>query len=94
MVVDWEERKNRANERKHGISFETAAKVFDDPNALTYVDRVVDDEERWHALGLVDGVLILSVVHTIEEQYGEEKIRIISARKAIPRERALYEAPH
>jgi uncharacterized protein len=68
--------------------------VFGDPNAVTYVDCIVDDEERWRTLGLVGGVVILLGVHTIEEQDGEEEIRIISARKAIPRERALYETPH
>jgi uncharacterized protein len=68
--------------------------VFADPNSVTYVDRVVEGEERWHALGILRGLVILLVVHTLEEQNGEEKIRIISARKAIARERAFYEAPH
>jgi len=94
MVFAWDETKERINRRKHRVSFDTATKVFDDPNAVTYVDRVVDGEERWHTLGLVDGDVILLVVHTIEEQNGEEEVRIISARKAIPRERALYQTPH
>jgi uncharacterized DUF497 family protein len=94
MVFAWDEGKDRRNRRKHRLSFDTAAAVFDDPNAVTYLDRVVDGEERWHTLGLVGGDVILLVVHTIEEHHGEEEIRIISARKAIPRERALYEAPH
>ncbi len=94
MVFAWDETKDRINRRKHRVSFDTATQVFDDPNAVTYVDRVVDGEERWHTLGLVGGDLILLVVHTIEEENGEEEVRIISARKAIPRERALYETAH
>jgi uncharacterized DUF497 family protein len=73
-------------------SFETAARIFDDPNLVSYRDRVVDDEERWHTIGCAGGIAILLVVHTSEEQHGEEELRIISARKASPRERALYHA--
>jgi uncharacterized DUF497 family protein len=94
MVFAWDETKERINRRKHRVSFDTATEVFDDPNAVTYVDRVVDGEERWHTLGLVGGDVILLVVHTIEEQNGEEEVRIISARKGVPRERALYETSH
>jgi uncharacterized protein len=94
MVFAWDETKDRINQRKHRVSFDTATEVFEDPNAVTYVDRAVDGEERWHTLGLVGGDVILLVVHTIEEQNGEEEVRIISARKAIPRERDVYEASH
>jgi uncharacterized DUF497 family protein len=83
--------KDGANRRKHGVSFETAVKAFDDPDAVSYLDRVVDGEERWHTLGLVGGVVILLVVHTIEEQNGEEEVCIVSARKASSRERDRYE---
>ncbi len=92
MVFAWDENKDRINRRKHGVSFEAAARIFEDPNAVSYVDRVVDGEERWHTIGLAGGVVILLVVHTIEEQHGEEEIRIISARKASSRERTLYES--
>jgi uncharacterized DUF497 family protein len=51
---------------------------------------MVDDEERWHSIGCAGGIAILLLVHTSEEQNGEEEIRIISARKASRRERALY----
>jgi len=76
------------------VAFYTATRVFDDPNVISYLDRIVEGESRWHTLGLVDGIVILLVVHAFEEQNGEEEIRIISARKAIPRERALYEASY
>jgi uncharacterized DUF497 family protein len=99
VVFAWDENKNRINRRKHGVPFETAALVFEDPNLVSYPDRTVDagpfgNEERWHTIGRVGGIALLLVVHTSEEQHGEEEIRIISARKASRRERALYQAPH
>ncbi len=94
MVFAWDEKKNRTNRRKHGVSFETAARIFEDPNVVSYRDRAVDDEERWHAIGCAGGVSVLLVVHTSEEQHGEEEIRIISARKASPSDRALYHSSH
>jgi uncharacterized DUF497 family protein len=92
MLLAWDEVKNRINRRKHGVSFETAARVFDDPLAVSYVERVVEGEKRWHTISRAGGIAVVLVVHTIEEKNGEEKIRIISARKAGPRERALYDS--
>jgi uncharacterized DUF497 family protein len=92
MIFAWDERKDRINRRKHGISFEAATQVFQDQNVVSYLDLVVDNEERWHTIGLAGGLSILLVVHTSEEIHGEEEIRIISARKASPRERAVYNA--
>ena len=91
MRFEWDEAKNRRNRVKHRISFETAIAVFDDPSSLSILDRVVEDEERWQTLGLIDGVLVVLVAHTCREEEGEEVIRIISARKATPRERSWYE---
>ena len=91
MVFAWDEGKNRINRRKHGVSFELAVRVFEAPAAVSYVERVVDGRERWHTIGLAGGMSVLLVVHTVEEKNGEEEVRIISARKADPRERALYE---
>ncbi|MFN0166580.1 MAG: BrnT family toxin [Bryobacteraceae bacterium] len=90
MVFVWDENKNRINRLKHRVSFETAARIFEDPNVVSYRDRVVDEEERWHSIGCAGGIAIQLVVHISKEQHGEEEIRIISARKASPRERALY----
>lgn len=92
VLFAWDEVKNQVNRRKHGVSFESAARVFEDPIAVSYVDRIVDGEQRWHTIGWADGIVVILVVHTFEEQNGEETIRIISARKAAPRERALVEA--
>ena len=91
MYFEWDERKNRANRAKHKVSFETATLVFDDPRAISLLERVVDGEERWHTLGRAGGVVILLVAHTEWEEGGEARIRIISARKATRGERKMYE---
>ncbi|MFY9689816.1 MAG: BrnT family toxin [Candidatus Acidiferrales bacterium] len=91
MRFDWDEDKNRRNLAKHKVSFETAKLVFDDPRAVSRLDRVEDGEERWQTLGLVDGIVVLLVAHTYRDNDGEELIRIISARKATAHERMVYE---
>src|ERR1017187_2744032 len=63
VVFMWDEKKNRINRRKHGIWFKTAARIFEDPNVVSYRDRVVDEEERWHAIGSAGGIAIVLVVH-------------------------------
>src|ERR1700675_3079080 len=94
MRFEWDERKNRANRRKHGVAFETAAMVFDDPYAVTQPDIGSGDEERWVTLGAIEPGLILFVVHTHSCTQGEDTVRIISARKAESRERTIYEEAH
>jgi uncharacterized DUF497 family protein len=88
---EWDPDKAASNFRKHGVSFQTAARVFTDPYALVEQDRIVDHEERWQTLGVVEGVLMLMVAHTVREQGKVEVIRIISARLANRRERRRYE---
>jgi uncharacterized protein len=93
MRFEWNSQKNRLNQRKHGgIAFETAAFVFDDPQAIFRKDRIVSGEQRWHALGAVQSAVLLVVhVYGKEDNNGEEEtIRIISAREANPRERRIY----
>ena len=89
MRYEWDERKNEQNQRKHrGISFELAVLVFEDEGRLIELDRVDDaGEQRWHAIGAATvepGIEdFLLVVHAYrEDEYGEEIIRIISARRA------------
>jgi uncharacterized DUF497 family protein len=89
MRYEWDERKNRLNQRKHGISFELATLVFEDENCLVSMDRADEEgEQRWHALGSVSieegAAMIVLVAHAYREegQNGEEVIRIISARRA------------
>jgi hypothetical protein len=88
---EWDPDKDAWNFVKHGIRFETAALVFDDPYHVSQLDRVVDGEERWRTMGLIGGLVIVIVAHTYCEQNGEETVRIISARKATKRERKHYE---
>lgn len=90
MRFEWDENKNRQNLLKHGVGFETATLVFEDPHALTDVDLSSEDE-RWDTLGKVSASLVLFVVHTWLEQNGEDVIRIISARAAESHERRIYE---
>jgi uncharacterized protein len=87
----WDEAKSRANQAKHGVSFETAKLVFDDPFQLSIQDRHVEGEERWQTMGLVGASVILLVAHTHVEDRSREIIRIISARKATRSERTSYE---
>lgn len=91
---EWDETKNRSNLRKHGIDFETAQLIFDDPGCLTFVERTVDGEPRWHAIGFAEGVILVMVVHTYRPSATSEVVRIISARQATRHERKLYEAAH
>lgn len=86
----WSPAKNRANQRKHCLSFETAQRVFDDPLLLSLLDEG-SGEERWQSVGLIDGVAVV-VVHTWGEDEGQEATgRIISARKATKHEKKAYE---
>jgi uncharacterized protein len=95
MRFSWNEVKAAANLKKHRVTFETAARVFFDPFALTEQDRIEDGEQRWQTLGVVDGHSLLLVAHTLweEDESGEavEVVHIISARRAERRERRRYE---
>ena len=54
MRFEWDSSKNRINQTKHkGLDFATAARVFDDPNVLLIDDRIIEGEQRWHAIGAV-----------------------------------------
>ena len=88
----WDEDKNRINQRKHdGISFEVAAQVFRDPFRLSRQDRFEGGETRWQTIGVVRGVTLLLVAHTLSDDGDVEVIRLISARRALPKERGRYE---
>ena len=86
---EWDIRKSRLNQRKHGVSFEEAQTVFLDDHARLIDDPDhSDDEDRFILLGLSSTLRALVVCHCYRR--GGEVIRIISARKADPSERALY----
>jgi uncharacterized protein len=80
----------RSNQRKHGISFDTASRVFLDPLHLSRQDRIVEGEERWQTIGMVNGVLLILVAYTVVDEK-EEVLRIISARRVTRQERIEYE---
>lgn len=89
---EWDASKAQSNLSKHRVSFEIATRVFADPLALVEQDRIENGEHRWQTLGVVDGYLLLLVAHTVQDdEDGAEVIRIISARRAEPKERKRYE---
>lgn len=89
LRFEWDPRKNRANQRKHGVSFDEAESVFADDWAV-----LLDDpdhsatEDRFLLLGLSASLHTLVVFHCYRE--AEDTIRIISARKATRSERREY----
>ena len=84
---EWDEGKATANFRKHGVDFADAALVLEDDLALTLRDPDAHDEERWVTMGHDPNQRVLVVVYT----WREERIRLISARKATGAERRRYE---
>jgi len=91
VELEWDEEKNWSNADKHGLRFERAALVFQDAEALSFLDDRFDyGEKRWVTVGRVDFEIIY-VAHTLfEDENGEEIIRIVSARQATPRETRFY----
>jgi uncharacterized DUF497 family protein len=89
---EWDADKAVSNLAKHRVSFETATRVFADPFLLTQQDRIENGEHRWQTIGMVDGHLLLLVAHTVfDDDDGTEVLRIISARRAEPKERKRFE---
>ncbi|NBW06830.1 MAG: BrnT family toxin [Caulobacteraceae bacterium] len=91
MRFEWDEEKAKANLAKHGVAFDVAMQVFDDPRAVATFDRIVDREERWRTVGRVGTATILFVAHTWLDEDGEICVRIISARQADKMEIRAYE---
>lgn len=88
MKFEWDENKNQANIKKHGINFADAIYVFSDQFALNIPDHEhSEDEERWIILGKNLQSSILLIVHTYREG---DSIRIISARKSTKNEQHIY----
>jgi uncharacterized DUF497 family protein len=85
-AFEWDDAKAARNWRNHGVSFEMARDVFKDAFALEWIDdRHGGDEERFVTIGAVEGRLL----YVAWTQRGE-RVRIISAREAEPRERRRY----
>lgn len=90
LRFEWDPRKNAANKRKHGVSFEEARTVFYDERALLIGDPDEGgQEDRFVLLGLSAALRTLVVCHCYREN--DSLIRIISARKANREERRDYE---
>jgi len=87
MIVVWNIKKAGANIRNHGVEFSHAATVLDDPMAVT-IEDTRHTEQRFITIGsdLLGRVLVVVYAYS-----GKEEIRLISARKATPRERRIYE---
>ncbi|HLN03988.1 MAG TPA: BrnT family toxin [Bryobacteraceae bacterium] len=87
MESEWDPAKARANFTKHGVRFADAVTALEDDSALTMSDLSSVDEERWVTMGLDASGRLLVVVYT----WRGERVRLISAREATPRERSQYE---
>ena len=92
MRWTWNQAEDRGNLGAHGLDFNAAALVFDDPMSATREDPY-PHEQRWRTMGMVGNQVVI-VVHTwpaFDEETGEAIGRIISARKATNHERMAYE---
>ena len=86
---EWDKEKEKANVKKHGVSFDGARSVFFDENALQYFDPDhSENEDRFILLGISFRLKVLVICHCFREN--ETVIRIISARKAVGDEEDEY----
>ena len=88
MEFEWDLEKAASNLRKHGVSFDEAVEAFTDPRALEILDEVHSVIEIRYRLIALSSKRLLFVAYTYRT---DEIIRIISARKATPIERRLYQ---
>ena len=89
LRFDWDSKKDKANQKKHGVTFDEARSVFFDENALQFYDPDHSDtEDRFILLGTNHKLNTLVVCHCFREE--ETVIRIISARKADADEKQTY----
>jgi uncharacterized protein len=89
VSFEWDARKNRANQKKHGVSFEEARTAFFDEHARVIADpEHSEDEDRFVLLGLSAQLRVLVVCHCYRAS--DQVVRIISARRASPSEQHHY----
>ena len=85
---EWDDEKAKSNLKKHGVSFEEGATIFNNSRVATIPDPDHSkDEDRYVSIGMSVIRRLLSVIHT----YRKERIRLISARKATKAEKKNYE---
>ena len=88
MEFEWNPHKAVINIKKHSVSFSEATTVFNDPLAITFDDPAHSvNEQRFITIGYSNQNQLIVLSHTDRNQ----KIRLISARKATPKERRFYE---
>ena len=89
---EWDPNKARSNQVKHGISFEEAATVFRDPQALSiFDDEHSSNEDRWITIGISNAGRLVVVCHTFQkEDESNVAIRVFSSRKANKKETKQY----
>jgi uncharacterized protein len=87
MDIEYAARKAAANLVKHGVGFDEAATALLDPQALAMEDRDAEGEARWVLVGMSERGRLLTIVYASRD---EERIRLISARKATRKEAAYY----
>ncbi|MBF0296800.1 MAG: BrnT family toxin [Magnetococcales bacterium] len=87
MDIEWDKAKAVTNQKKHKVSFVDAAIVLNDPLSVTLIEDTSTNEERFVNIGMDGCGCVLVVVYT----YRNDKIRIISARRATNNERRQYE---
>ncbi|GHV88451.1 hypothetical protein AGMMS50267_08110 [Spirochaetia bacterium] len=86
----WDEKKNIANLKKHGVDFNDAVRAFYDPDRIDFFDEAhsTTEETRWIYLGAVAGAILF----VVETEPDEDTVRIISARPALKHEQEVYYA--
>jgi uncharacterized protein len=87
MDIEWDAGKAAANFKKHRVRFEEAATSLLDPLALVQEDDTSEGEARWVLVGMSANARLLIVVYTLRD---ENRIRLISARKATRKEATYY----
>ncbi len=88
LKLEWDRKKAAANARKHGVSFEEAATCFEDPRGCYLRNEAPSYEDRLILIAFSSKRRLLFVVHA---EVGRDAIRIISARKASPAQRRIYD---
>jgi len=93
MRYAWNPVKAVRNIRTHGVSFEMAARIFQDPNHVVTENYFIEEagEQRYQAIGMSGEVVLLLVVFVDRSGPQEEIIHIISARKATAYEESAYQ---
>jgi len=89
LQFQWDARKDRVNQKKHGVSFKEASSVFYDEYAIQFYDPDhSEDEDRFLMLGMSVKLKVLVVCHCFRE--GDSVVRLISARKVDRLEEKAY----